>query len=75
MSAKEVWGLLQIWLPFEKQLWPDGLPTNVETLFWPNLNQAGRVEPDLFVRFTRNGVSMLNILLTWGRCFIVDKSD
>ena len=62
MPAKEVWKLFRAWLPFNKDMWPFDIPTDVNFSFWPNLKNKGRVEPDLLVRFSCNGNSILLVI-------------
>ena len=62
MPVNDVWNLFRAWLPFKDGLWPNEIPTNVEFAFWPNLTTEGRIEPDLMVRFYRNGEPMQYML-------------
>jgi hypothetical protein len=64
MPLIDIWQFFQDWLsPFCTCLWPKTMPTNVNLSFWPNLKKQGRVEPDLVVRFSDNGITVLTLLI------------
>lgn len=63
MSPEDVWGLFREWLPFKTDLWPSGISNSMELSFWPNIATEGRIEPDMLLRFKRNGELLLTILI------------
>ncbi|BBO67929.1 hypothetical protein DSCA_18590 [Desulfosarcina alkanivorans] len=62
MPPEDVWALFRVWLPFKVEMWPTETPTGADLSFWPNLENEGRTEPDLVVRFTNNAKPMLTVL-------------
>lgn len=62
MPPEDVWTLFRAWLPFDDELWPAGVSDGMDLSFWPNLSPAGRIEPDLLVRFTKNGELFLTVM-------------
>ena len=62
LPIEDVWKLFRAWLPYKEEMWPTDIPTDMEFSFWPNLKNGGRIEPDLLVKFSRNGDHILNVL-------------
>lgn len=68
MPASELWLLFRGWLPFKSDLWCSEIPSDFEIDFWPNLAVAGRVEPDMVIRFTHKDkpLAVLMFEIKWG---------